>query len=108
MKGISLSIETIIVIILAVSVMTALLMFFNSQWNPFVGQIDYRNVQREQCYTLVSSNGFKCSASGVDSKVMDKVKDLGKACQYLKYASCSGSLSDECLKQCCSMFCTGK
>ncbi|MBI5060708.1 MAG: hypothetical protein HZB67_00160 [Candidatus Aenigmarchaeota archaeon] len=53
-KGISLSIETVVVMILAATVLVAMMFFFNSTWNPFLKDIDWQKKQLEACQTYLS------------------------------------------------------
>lgn len=119
-KGISLSIETIIVIILAVTVMSTLMMFFNNNWTDFTLKTDYEKYRRELCYSLVAANKYNCDNIGSTVSSWSSgyknfqypeagktpAEVLGTACQKLgTNPACGGSLNDACIKQCCATFC---
>ena len=111
MKGVSIAIETIIYLILAITVLSVLLFFFLTQAGPAQDQYTLEAKRQASCgaYTSVdfSCNGVngqpKTGQGGVQQKVLD---DIGKSCSELSkrfgfaYA-CQGSADLPCIKSCC-------
>lgn len=106
-KGISLPIETTIVIVLAVIVLVALLFFFSGSVNPGIDRIKLEGQKATLCSDYVSVDKECESASKVFSvrgaKILTDLGDLGKK---LGYSQCTTpSATAECVKQVCTSFC---
>lgn len=111
MKGISIAIETIIYLILGVTVLSIALFFFLTQAGPAQDQIKLETDRNNYCGSYVSID-FTCSGGtgpgGVKPGVTtDLLTKLGKACGDLKRAAgfafnCDGSAATiECIRTCC-------
>jgi hypothetical protein len=111
MKGISIAMETIVYVILAVMVLSVLLFFFTS-----LGGDSQRRVQMEQqrlqaCgqYTMYD---VKCESidkfpTNIHNR-NDVLKSIGEACKFLQYDQCNAETATiECIKNCC-MNCPGQ
>ncbi|MFC2143446.1 hypothetical protein ACFLQN_03535 [Candidatus Aenigmatarchaeota archaeon] len=122
MKGISLAIETIIVVILAVTVLTVMLFFFRSQTSPAQETLELINRQTSGCSGYIFYD-YRCNnnidtelrADLLESGILEKI---AKSCAglYIKegsYPRCAGKAtvspanSDDlqCIQQCCRTFC---
>ncbi|MCX6819554.1 MAG: hypothetical protein NT129_06180 [Candidatus Aenigmarchaeota archaeon] len=100
MKGISLATDSIIIIILAVLVLAALLIFFGSVWIPGSNQVVDTMKQAQLCGDYVRLNP-NCDVS-VD--VGNILVDIKKVCGGL----CSVLDSDTtCAPKCCRTWCVG-
>jgi hypothetical protein len=99
MKGVSIAIETVIFIILAVLVLTLLLFFFTSQSGPAQQQINLQRERNEICGLLVTKHP-KCDSTA--DIVAEDIAKLRKACDLLKI--CTGGDNEACFKKCC-IFC---
>ncbi|MBI5133612.1 MAG: hypothetical protein HZA83_02765 [Thaumarchaeota archaeon] len=119
MKGISLSIETIIILVLAITVLTVLLMFFTSTEAPVENKIKLLNEQRELCYKYVETDQ-KCAGkdgkneapvTGVNVNLnIDKLLDTCNKLETQKCGKKGDTLSDDrekltCIQNCCRMYC---
>lgn len=116
MKGSSLSIETIVIMILAVIVLGAILLFFFSTVNPSV-----ENIKAQQTITTVCGEiaSYDCDygdflfGRGPDPDInrasaqLEKAGRLNHACKVLDTPRCSGTgdPGDECIRVCCQTFC---
>ncbi len=110
MKGISIAMETIVYLILAVTVLSVALFFFMSQANPAQDQFTLEANRNRFC-GIYTTNDFQCKGDGVNplpvGKDNDVLEGIGSACGELHrrsfghYPSCSGSASLECIKECC-------
>ncbi len=110
MKGISLAIETIIVVILAVTVLTVLLYFFRSTQGPVEDTLKLIQKQTNACSAYTSFDSRCSDISKVQNQ--DVLKNIADACKGLNrqrgdYPACAGqSTADiQCVKQCCKTFC---
>lgn len=120
-KGVSLALETVIVLILAITVLTVLTFFFNKQFGESSSTIDLLNGQRDACAAYVRQDS-RCSQEGyskVSSLSTKEFKDIllkisyycGKQQGY-RYCSCTSSdwanckaASKECVFECCQLVC---
>lgn len=99
MKGVSLAIETVVFIILAVLVLTILLFFFTSQSGPAQQEISLQRQRAEICGRIATADP-KCETfTGVFG--MDK---LITTCAGLKLCT-AGQDNEACVKKCCTIFC---
>ncbi|MDI6721521.1 MAG: hypothetical protein QMD85_03960 [Candidatus Aenigmarchaeota archaeon] len=106
-KGVSLAIETIVFIILAVLVLTILLYFFTSQSGPAQQQVDLQRQRNQYCgevvYKVPDCDETKITSdtelSGDPDKPYDKLKDV---CDKLNLCPSGGG--SKCAKDCC-IFC---
>ncbi len=109
MRGISLPIETTIVLILAAIVLVALLFFFSGTFNPSVERIKLEQQKVNLCTEYVSVDS-ECSDKGVGkvytvkgSKILVDLADLGKK---LGYSKCdTPGATAECVQQICTTYC---
>ncbi len=102
-KGISLAIETIIFIILAVLVLSVLLGFlFGPGWQA-QNAIEQQRQKTSICiaYTIKSPT---CTSDGSDVKDIDILADICGP-KKLNAAGCSGSRDAKCFAECCKGFC---
>ena len=120
MKGVSLAIETIIFIILAVTVLSVLLLFLTGTGGPAQSRIELENKRNIICgdyvraVPLCDNDG---TGSGVKIKDLDKLKDIciklgtvnpeGKSPQEKDPCSQSGDI-EKCYAACCRLFCVRK
>jgi len=105
-KGVSLSLETIVVLILAVLVLTVLLFFFSSQFYPAQTKIEQLNKQRDLCWQYVN-NDPKCEGKGTGNtkEPVTTIVGLREVCKELGYKKCETSYSLVCVQECCAIFC---
>ncbi len=108
-KGVSLSVETVIVLILAAAVLVALLFFFTDIFTKGKGDVSLFNQQREKCSAYVRAN-LKCDQKTHEdsTRVTEAIKkELLDVCKKMPgYALCTGtSLTIQCVQQCCSGYC---
>jgi hypothetical protein len=106
MKGISIAIETIIYLILAVVVLSVLLMFFTTLGGQSQHQVQMEYQRNQRCgqYTMYDTkcesveNNFPKNIQG-RGKILE---ELAKACKYLQFDQCnSDTATIECIKNCC-------
>ena len=109
MKGIALSLETVILLILMAIVLAALLSFFLGTFNPAKNKLDVIKQKESLCLQYVSIDP-KCDIDNIQSptsktnaqSILDKLeKDVCGS--SLKNEVCSGTGS--CLQACCSSYC---
>lgn len=104
MKAVGLAIETIIVLILAVTVLSVLLYFFNYFYNPSQTKLDLMNKQKDLCvqYVRIDKTCEEMIDSSELADIVDKIRDV---CSKLDYGECKAGSDVECVKACCKMFC---
>ena len=95
-KGISLSIETTIVIILAIIVLVVLLGFLFNVVPPAQIQLQAQATVTRLCGNYIREHP-KCNVADVDQELAD-------ACKILGHKACS-SLGEACITACCRDFC---
>ena len=111
MKGVSIAIETIVYLILAITVLSVLLLFFLTQAGPAQDQYTLESKRQSACGAYVSVD-FACNGVGGQPKtgpggVQNKVlTDIGTACSELNKRfsfayKCDGAANLECIKSCC-------
>ncbi|MBI4896186.1 MAG: hypothetical protein HY832_01425 [Candidatus Aenigmarchaeota archaeon] len=100
MKGISIAIETIVYIILAVTVLSILLFFFTSQAGPSRRDLDYQRIRNQYCGVYANQNPTCDQAK--DAKLTDEITKIKDACKNLKI--CTTQPDHECILNCC-IFC---
>lgn len=122
-KGMSLALETIIVLILALTVFTALTFFFNLQFGRGQTTIDLLNGQREWCGAYVRQDS-KCTTTGYSAmktskEGQDTLRRLAFYCGKIEgYSNCISNLcsgtdpakcdkeaSEKCVFDCCTLYC---
>jgi hypothetical protein len=109
MKGVTLPIETIVVLVLAVIVLGVLLWFFATSSTPGIQLTKLKQEQSIWCSSY-QQNNHDCDEND-DDDVGDDIKNkLADICYKLNqaeggYSSCGGTFSNACAKECCSMFC---
>jgi hypothetical protein len=92
--------ETIVYIILAVTVLTVLLIFFTSQAGPAQNTLELLNQQRDGCIAYAQQDP-SCGNEGFPS-----AGKLEKACKSLKqFNECDSGSTSSCFKACCRTFC---
>lgn len=108
MKGISLTLETVVMLILAAVVLAALLGFFLSAFTPANTEKDAVFAQSIACQKILAADpSGKCDPNkdGV-AKVFNE--ELEKVCNA-KRPTCSdaggGSKIQNCIRSCCRAFC---
>ena len=112
MKGVSLAIETIIYLILAILVLTVLLTFFLTQAGPAQDQYTLEAKPNSLCGAYVSRD-FACTGSAGSPKTGEggvapkTVEDIGKTCSELNrrfgfaYCCSGGPANLKCIQSCC-------
>ena len=124
-KGMSLALETIIILILALTVFTALTYFFNRTFGEGQTTVDLLNGQREWCGAYLRQDN-KCSSTGYASvassnKGQETLKRLTFYCGRIQgYPNCRNLCStigdpsqckieakEECVFDCCTLYCPG-
>ncbi|MFA4820209.1 MAG: hypothetical protein WC613_04620 [Candidatus Aenigmatarchaeota archaeon] len=107
MKGMSMAIETIIYLILAILVLSVLLIFFLSQAGPPQDQFALEAKRNSACGAYVTKD-FRCA--GKDNAPVPSgtiPTNIGTACMELTrrfnggYGSCDTTASLACIKECC-------
>ena len=108
MKGIAIAIETVVYLILAVTVLSVALFFFLSQAGPAQDQYTLEAKRDRYCMTYVSLD-FSCA--GKDGKPVDGANaellgNIGSACSEMKRRfgfpyECGSSADLKCIQQCC-------
>jgi hypothetical protein len=109
MKGISMAIETIIYIILAVTVLTVLLLFFTKTGGDSQTQVELQAKRNIYCSTYTSADPM-CARQGTYANGKEIFSGTEKTkfsdvCVKLKAAGCPG---DKCFASCCALFCPKK
>ncbi len=79
-KGMSLAIETTVVIVIAIIVLVALLMFFSGSWGQGVDQIRLQQQKVELCSKYVSQD-TECKGTSLGTAI--KKDDFDKMCKGL-------------------------
>jgi hypothetical protein len=107
MKGVSLAIETIVYIILAVLVLTVLLYFFMSQATPGDERVRLERTRIEKCgeYARYDNKCNDISSTGVNPIVNSLSNDI---CKKLTIRNCPGVGEEEkknCIRYCCAELC---
>ena len=95
-KGVSLSIETIVILILAVIVLAALLIFVSPVFNESQSTIGNELKRTRLCDAYVQDDPKCNGAGGVDAQI---INDLKETCGNL--GKCSGLNGADCAKDCC-------
>jgi len=115
MKGVSLAIETIIILILASAVLVTMLTFFNVNVDPTRDIVQSALAVNTACANYMTKAGT-CEVSGLDN--VDEFNrqlslNVAKACKLAndkegKYPSCQyeDDLNIQCLRECCSSYCS--
>ena len=108
MKGVSLSIETIVILILAVIVLAAMLIFFSGTTNPATDTLRATRIQTESCGAYVRKDP-DCTDIGINDVPPDVKQHIADACKTLEgYPECdTGSQDINCIRSCCKTFCGG-
>ena len=108
-KGISLAIETIIFIILAVTVMSVLLLFFTKTGGEAQTRVDQEKDRIINCGRWTTQKPLCDSADKNQLTNLDVDKFIA-LCKKLDTPACTqtGKTSLECLKACCSTYCIVK
>ena len=104
MKGISLAIETIIVLIIAVTVLTVLLMALNMQGGPVFDRLKLERERTDKCGTYAFKDGGKCDT--------EPTPELVEICKKLDVKICGiaidTNIAINCGRECCKLNCMSK
>ena len=102
-KGISLAIDTTIIIILAVVVLAVLIGIFFLVAGPTQDEFKARLTQSQVCGAYrnvdIDCDGKEYSNYAKDNENL--LKELATACTTLKISGCSGTADIRCIKACC-------
>ncbi len=106
-KGMSLTIETMIVIILAVLVLAVLVFFFMNFFGGGESEVARQVKQKDNCLAYARTNP-KCSNT-LNSRVSSTVKTaLEDVCKKMSFPECENPpLNIPCVRQCCKEYCSG-
>lgn len=106
-KGMSLAIETVILIILAVLVLAVLIFFFMNFFGGGESEIARENKKRDNCLAYARTNP-KC-VSALNSRVSSSVRTaLEDVCKKMSFSECENTpLGIPCVRQCCKEYCSG-
>ena len=99
MKGMSLSIETVVIFIIAVVILGILSYFLLS------GSEDFDIVKLRGETATICGTYAQIDPTCIDAKKVQAFPLLGPNCKKLGFPSCTGVLSKECIKQCCAVTC---
>lgn len=109
MKGISMAIETIVYLILAITVLSVLLFFFLSQAGPSQDQFKLEADRNRYCSSYVSKD-LACAGKGgspvtdVQSDIVNKIKTTClELNRRFNFNYCQGDKAGdlECIRDCC-------
>lgn len=111
MKGISIAIETIVYLILAVAVLSVLLPFFLMNATPGITQIELERQKNEYC-TGYATNDPTCTGKNgnpVDTVKQDVINNIRTTClelnRHFSFSyKCDGDMLT-CIKNCCNIAC---
>ena len=103
MKGMSLAIEAVIIMIIAVSVLTVLMMIFRAEAGEVEDILELRRQQVILCGQYVEYAGADVCDSDTATGFTNGV-DLKIVCVKLKYDACSRGTNLDCFKVCCNNF----
>ncbi len=103
MRGVSLTIETIIIIILAISVLSVMLLFFRQTLGDASPYVKAINDRTKFCGNYHTQSNF---CQDHDKVKNDILKGIQQACVDINIKECTGSregtpASEECVKSCC-------
>ena len=99
MKGMSLSIETVVIFIIAVVILGILSYFLLSGSESF-DIVKLRGETATICGTYAQTD-----PTCADAEKVKAFQILGTNCEKLGFPSCTGGLSTECIKLCCAVTC---
>ncbi len=102
MRGMAIAMETVIYLILAVTVLTVLLFFFTSQANPAQNKLELYRQQQDGCLA------FAKQQKSCQEVTFPQSPQLGKTCRSLnEFQACKAGneVSKECFRECCRTFC---
>ncbi len=102
-KGVSLAINTVVILILAVTVLIVLIGFLVTTSGPVQGEFEARIAQSQICGSYRNVD-VKCDGSEYNEFSEDNeesLEKLGDACSQLGFQRCSGKASFECIQSCC-------
>lgn len=106
MKGISIAMETIVYIILAVMVLTILLFFLTSQASPAQTMTELQNKRTQFCgrYTQYDSRCDRLDQVRDVPDMVTTVRELLTTCGKLEIPQCGAGGNDQnCIQLCCLM-----
>ena len=99
MKGVSIALETIIYIILAVMVLTVLLFFFTSQASPAQNRVELEKKRAQLCGKYIQYDNRCDQLSQVPATI---ATDLLGVCGKLDVRQCgAGGNNKDCIQYCC-------
>ena len=100
MKGLSLAIETVVILIVAV-VILGILTYFLITNSAGLDVINKQRVAAELCGRYVQLGDLECR--GTKLRNFPQRDELGTTCKELEYPGCIGGLNSQCLKACCNI-----
>lgn len=105
LKGMSLPLETVVLLILAAVVLAALLGFFLGTFTPAQSKIDILKKQSSLCQQIFSADS-QCKYAGAVIPLAAKLRSevCGKPTDG-PICSSKGADDPYCIKGCCSIFC---
>ncbi len=106
-KGMSFTIETTIVIILAILVLAVLVFFFMNYFGGSENEVARQVKQKDNCLAYARANP-KCSYT-LNNRVSSSVRTtLEDVCKKMSFPECSNPpLGIPCVRQCCKEYCSG-
>ena len=100
MKGLSLAIETVVILIVAV-VILGILTYFLITNSAGLDVINKQRVAAELCGRYVQLGDLECKGTKINS--FSQKDELATTCKELEYPGCAGDLNGACLKACCNI-----
>ncbi|MBI3190711.1 hypothetical protein HYZ41_03330 [archaeon] len=106
MKGVSIALETVVYIILAVIVLTVLLYFLTSQAGPAQVSVNDERTRTTLCGKYVYYDYSCTDSSKVEKDVPNPtiLNELTVICKKLESA-CNTFEQQKCIQRCCRLFC---
>jgi hypothetical protein len=102
-KGMSLPLETVVLLILSAIVLGALLAFFLSAFTPSQRETDIMRQQMAICQEIQAKGCLSAPQELIGKLQAQKVCTLpGKSDSR---PACSGATAEDCVKSCCRIFC---
>ncbi len=102
-KGISLPVNMVIILIIAVIVLGVSLAFLLKVGSPGMDEAANRQLANKLCTQYVGKDPTCSDTSKADSELLEK---LAATCAKLNYTECLDIADVSCVKKCCSLFCS--
>lgn len=107
MKGISLAIETVVILIIAVVILGILSYMLISGTLPGVNNLKLQQNIQQYCGLYVQLDPTCANTKNQITTFGDSAATLAGFCKTIGYSSCTGTpLTITCVKQCCAAMCT--